>query len=734
MTAASGVRAGFGRSVAGTAVTNVVSAATAAVAGIILARALGPTVRGEYAAVVAWFAVVLVLGELGQTAATTYYVARVPYRAAEYLATARIAMLRTGSVALVAGIVFAPLLAGGQGELAWGYRLMFATCLVSFIGAAYVFALQSVHVTHWNLTRAVQPIVFLAAIAVLAAIGRLSLLTALGALAVTIIVQTLMAQAFAGRHGLTGGQRHRALRGELRRYGLAQLAATAPGLVVARLDQLLLSLFAAPAALGHYAIAVSLTTVAVPLVSAAGSVAFPRLAGGGPRPDGRLPRQAVLASLVVGLAVMVPLAALAPWLVPAVLGDGYRDSVPLVLLLAPAGVLLPAAQVCGDLLRGYGRPLDVARAQILGAVVTVALLAFLMPPLGAAGAALATSAAAAATTYILLRRLRTAAGSSAASASPIPRQSARKAVKAPRALRPYRSGDWPPPASVPVSVIVLTRDEAVNIAHCLASAAWAEQVLVVDSGSVDDTVARACKAGAEVVVERWRGFGPQREYALRLPQLRHDWVYILDADEWVSPELAAEIAERLAADRDYAAYRQRWRLIFQGRWIRHCGWYRGSSTIRLMNRYACRYPNDAYSERPLIAGNVGVLHNDVVDEDRKGLARWLTKHIGYAELEAQRRGVSMSAADRWRAFRSIRPTDIRPLPRAIAKDLVFPLIPARPLAMFLYMYVLRLGFLDGVTGLRFCLFHAWYQLTIEAMQRPEATPAPTSSASAPAVR
>lgn len=299
-------------------------------------------------------------------------------------------------------------------------------------------------------------------------------------------------------------------------------------------------------------------------------------------------------------------------------------------------------------------------------------------------------------------------------------------------MRPYRTGDLPDPATVAVSVIVLTRDEAANIDHCLASVSWAEQIVVLDSGSLDDTVARARAAGAEVVTERWRGYGAQREFALRLPQLRHDWVYFVDADEWVSPELAAEIAGLLATPPPatpprQVAFRQRRRLVFQERWIRHCGWYRGSWMVRLMRRDACDFASEGFGERARVAGDTGLLHHDLVDEDRKGLARWLAKHVGYAELEAGRRGVPLSIADRWRAFRAVRPTDSRPLARAIAKDLVFPLVPARPLAMFLYMYLVKLGFLDGATGLRFCLFHAWFQLAVESLRRPEANPARTTA-------
>ena len=116
-------------------------------------------------------------------------------------------------------------------------------------------------------------------------------------------------------------------------------------------------------------------------------------------------------------------------------------------------------------------------------------------------------------------------------------------------LRPYQAGDDPPPGSVPVSVVVLTLNEEPNIRRCLASVAWADQVVVVDSGSADGTVPVARSLGAEVVEQPWLGFSAQREYALRLPLLRHDWVYFVDADEWVSPQLAAEIAAQLADPR-----------------------------------------------------------------------------------------------------------------------------------------------------------------------------------------
>jgi glycosyltransferase involved in cell wall biosynthesis len=282
-------------------------------------------------------------------------------------------------------------------------------------------------------------------------------------------------------------------------------------------------------------------------------------------------------------------------------------------------------------------------------------------------------------------------------------------------LRPYRPGDDPRPRSVPVSVVVLTQDEEANIDRCLASVGWAGQVMVIDSGSADGTVPLARSLGAEVIEQPWLGFSGQREFALRCPQIRHDWIYFVDADEWVSPQLAAEIAMRLDSP-SCAAYAHRLRLVFQDTWIKHCGWYSGSWVVRLMDRGHAEYDRSLVGERARIDGPVGRLANDIVDEDRKGLARWLRKHVQYAELEQRRRGRPVRLRERISRLRARDKADTRPLSRVILKDIIFPVVPARPLAIFLYMYVARLGLLDGGAGLRFCVFHAWYQAAVDGLQ------------------
>jgi len=281
-------------------------------------------------------------------------------------------------------------------------------------------------------------------------------------------------------------------------------------------------------------------------------------------------------------------------------------------------------------------------------------------------------------------------------------------------LRPYRPADGPPAGSVPASVVVLTLNEEPNIRRCLASAGWAEQVVVVDSGSTDATVRLAGAAGADVVEQPWLGFAAQREFALRLPLLRHDWVYFLDADEWVSPQLAAEIAERLRAP-ECAAFAHRLRLVFQGTWIRHCGWYRGSWVVRLVDRRHAKFDGGILGERACVDGPVLRLRNDLVDQDLKGLAAWLHKHVRYAELEAQRRGGLAPLSQRLRGLRDTSGNS-RPLTRTLLKDVVYPSVPAKPAAIFVYMYLIRLGLLDGPAGLRFCFYHAWFQASVAALQ------------------
>lgn len=395
---------GLLRTVVHTAGVNVSLVIFSAGAGLIMARELGPSVRGDYAAAVAWFGVTLILGELGQTAATTYFVARQPDRARDYVATSRLVMTVAGGTAATAGILLAPTIGHHRPDLVFSYQVLFAACFPSFLGASYTFALQARNLARWNLLRLLQPGPYFAIVVVLQLLDSLTLRSATISLAATVTAQSAIGYLLCRREGLTRGTTDRRLVKPLLGYGASQLAATVPTTINARLDQLILSQTVRSAALGQYAVAVTLTSLAVPVVSAIGNVAFPRMAamlklGNRAR---RLQRIAIGSSFAVASLMMVLIATTAAWTVPFLFGSGFSPAVSLVWILAPGGACLACGQVVGDLLRGRGRPLSVAVAHGVGAVVTVTLLFLLLPTYGVKGAAVASTFAYATTLVILL--------------------------------------------------------------------------------------------------------------------------------------------------------------------------------------------------------------------------------------------------------------------------------------------------------------------------------------------
>ena len=400
-------RRGFARSVARTAGFNCASTAAAGLGGIIIARVVGPTVRGEYAAVTAWYGVLLIVGGMGQPAALCYYVARNPLQAREYVATSRAMMLTTGTVVLMAGIMLAPVLARGLPTVTAGYRIAFSASIAAFVGASFTASLQARDLRRWNVVRVIQPVFSLIAIVVLWRLRRLTLDVAIVVLVATMLIQLVWSYCYCRRTGLVPGRAHAALIRPLAAYGSAQIGAMAPAVLNAQLDQLVLSQTVPAADLGRYAIAVSLSLLPMPLVAAIGNVAFPRLAAQREVTDAtrRMQRLSVLVSASLATAVMVPLAGVSYWLVPLAFGPAYRGAVPLLLILTPGSVFLACGQVTGDLLRGRHHPAVVAWAQGIAAVFTVVLLFALLPFVGVYGAAIASTVSYGIALAVMLRRL-----------------------------------------------------------------------------------------------------------------------------------------------------------------------------------------------------------------------------------------------------------------------------------------------------------------------------------------
>jgi glycosyltransferase involved in cell wall biosynthesis len=224
---------------------------------------------------------------------------------------------------------------------------------------------------------------------------------------------------------------------------------------------------------------------------------------------------------------------------------------------------------------------------------------------------------------------------------------------------------------LPLSLIVITRDAAHELAACLSAAPFAAEAVVVDSGSSDDTVAVAQRCGARVIAHPFAGFGPQKNFAVG--QARHDWVLCVDADERVSPELGATIRALFASGPPpAAAYAMARRNRFLGRWLTHGEGYPDWNT-RLFDRRRARWSADPVHEHVVADGPVGRLRGDLMHASAESIDAYIAKQNRYTTLQAE----AMHA-------RGERASAVR--------------IVVSPLTRFLRFYVVRLGFLDGVAG------------------------------------
>jgi glycosyltransferase involved in cell wall biosynthesis len=226
------------------------------------------------------------------------------------------------------------------------------------------------------------------------------------------------------------------------------------------------------------------------------------------------------------------------------------------------------------------------------------------------------------------------------------------------------------PPRAPLSAVLITRNAASVLEPCLDSLGFADEVLVVDSGSSDGTVQMAAKKGARVVQKEWLGFGRQKQYAVE--QASHDWVLCIDADERVSQQLRLSIEKALAAP-ESPVYRMPRRNRFLGRWLAHGEGYPDWSP-RLFNRLNARWSDDLVHEKVLFAVTPGTLEGDLLHDSYDDLSTY---------LERQNRYTTLAARQAYEQGRS-----------ANVLYLLFS-----PVVRFIKFYIMRLGFLDGLPGL-----------------------------------
>jgi glycosyltransferase involved in cell wall biosynthesis len=224
-------------------------------------------------------------------------------------------------------------------------------------------------------------------------------------------------------------------------------------------------------------------------------------------------------------------------------------------------------------------------------------------------------------------------------------------------------------AKLPISLVIITKNEAQNLGRCLASADIFSEIIVVDSGSTDATLEIARRFGAEVFVEDWKGFGRQKQSAT--DKAHQDWVLSLDADEALSPALKEELLELFTQEPKNEAYRIPRLSFHMGRWIRHGGWYPDYQT-RLFNRRKARWTEAELHEK-VIAQNTGRLKNH--------LEHFVFRDLSH-QVEANNRYSSLGAGEL----------------RAKGQKFSLVRILLKPTSKFVETYLWKRGFLDGLPG------------------------------------
>jgi glycosyltransferase involved in cell wall biosynthesis len=224
---------------------------------------------------------------------------------------------------------------------------------------------------------------------------------------------------------------------------------------------------------------------------------------------------------------------------------------------------------------------------------------------------------------------------------------------------------------IPLSVAIITKNEEQNLPGCLESLAFAGQIVVVDSGSTDNTFAIAKARGCNVFTEPWRGFGYQKQFAI--DRCRHPWIMVLDADERIPPE-TAEVIKKIVSSpvTDTAGYSFPRKNFFQGRWIKHAGWW-PDRIVRLFRKDFGRMTDANIHEAVVVDGPVVALDIPIEHFTESSLSKILQKIDKYSTLGAQE------------AFKEGRKISI--LSAAFRAKLTF-----------LQNYILRLGCLDGTQG------------------------------------
>jgi len=259
-----------------------------------------------------------------------------------------------------------------------------------------------------------------------------------------------------------------------------------------------------------------------------------------------------------------------------------------------------------------------------------------------------------------------------------------------------------------ISVIILTKNEQQDLPACLESLAWCDDIHLYDSMSTDDTVSIAEKFGAKVTRREFDNWSSHQNWGLNNIPFKHEWVYYSDADERVTPELVKALGEFVENAGEYVALRVRRRDYLMGQWLKHVT--PTPFNIRLFKPKHIRY------ER--LTNPVTIVDGEIADTDKyfnhypfsKGMTHWFDKHNKYSSSEAGQIVANRKLGSGFSLLKALTSKDANE--RRFHQKEFYYRLPFRPLVMFILLYFVKLGFLDGRAGLTFTVLRSIYEYMI----------------------
>jgi len=259
----------------------------------------------------------------------------------------------------------------------------------------------------------------------------------------------------------------------------------------------------------------------------------------------------------------------------------------------------------------------------------------------------------------------------------------------------------------PVSILILTKDEEVNLPRCLESFSWADDVVVFDSYSDDRTCEIAEEFGARVIKRKFDNWSTHQNWAVENIDFKHEWVYYSDADERVMPDMKEELI-KIINDKDdtNVAYRLRYKNMFMGTWNKRSFFY----PLWIMRFFK---PSKVRWERlvnpvAVVDGPEGKMESHFEHFSfNKGMFEWFQKHNSYSTHEAEELVKNLSEPIHWKGL--ISANTVR---RKTIKEIAYR-VPGRPVMMFIYLYFVRMGFLEGRCGFHFSILRGLYEYMID---------------------